>query len=180
MQVLANGAPFTLAALAFAMTSMPPFAVLGAGALAAAASDTWGTEVGTLVGGVPRSIITGRPVAPGISGGVTWVGTLASVFGAAVIAGSAVVLGWPRRLALMAFVGGVVGSLTDSLIGGTIQARRWCDACGVSTERAVHGCGRTTRHAGGVRWMDNDWVNVVSGTTGALAALGVGVALRAV
>jgi uncharacterized membrane protein len=66
--------------------------------------------------------------------------------------------------------GGVVGALADSLIGATVQARRWCDACGVATERVRHDCGSPTRTAGGVSGLDNDMVNLFSGILGGVAA----------
>ena len=178
MQVLANGGPFTLAAALYALHPAPELAVLAGGALATAAADTWATEIGTLAGGEPRSIIHGGRVPAGMSGGVTLVGTLASILGAAAIAGAALLLGWPRAVAAAAAAGGLAGSLADSVLGATVQARRRCEACGVPTERGVHACGRPTRHDGGVRWLDNDWVNLLSGAMGALAALGVAAALR--
>jgi uncharacterized protein (TIGR00297 family) len=180
MQVMANGAPFALAAIGYVVTTSPIFLVVGVAALAAATADTWATEIGTLVGGVPRSIITREPLEPGMSGGVTAIGTLASIVGAVAIALMALALGWSRTDALAAVAGGLSGSLVDSLLGATVQARRWCDVCETMTERETHSCGRQTRHVGGARWMDNDWVNVISGLTGALTALAVAAALGSV
>lgn len=168
-QVLANGGLFTAAALCSLVAPWPGWLVLGAGALAAATSDTWATEIGTLAGARTRSIVTGRVVPPGTSGGVTLAGIAAAVAGAAFVAGLAWLLGWPRPGAILA--GGVVGSTVDSLLGATIQARRWCDRCGVGTERELHPCGAATRHAGGLGWLDNDGVNIASALAGALAAL---------
>ncbi|MEZ4523276.1 MAG: DUF92 domain-containing protein [Thermomicrobiales bacterium] len=49
---------------------------------AAATSDTWATELGIRSGQMPRYVLSGRPVAAGLSGGITPAGTLASVAGA--------------------------------------------------------------------------------------------------
>ena len=54
IQVLANGGLFAAMALASTLTGQPLLATAALGALAAAAADTWATEVGTLAGGVPR------------------------------------------------------------------------------------------------------------------------------
>lgn len=173
VQVLANGGIFAAAALLAVLdpAHVTRWQALGAGVLAASASDTWATEIGTLVGGVPRSIIAWRPLPRGMSGGVTTAGMLAALAGAAFVALVAVLLRWPVRIALFAFVGGFVGSTLDSILGATLQTRRWCDACRATTERAVHDCGAATRRAGGVPWLDNDTVNLISGLAGGLLAL---------
>lgn len=170
-QVLANGGAFVAAALLFLLRPSPLAMALGAGALAAAAADTFSTELGALSRTPPRSILTGRPVLPGMSGGVTLLGTAASVLGAALLAAGALLLGWPVRVALAALAGGVAGALLDSLLGAAVQQRRHCPACGRATERAVHGCGTATLPAGGVAWIDNDAVNLLATIGGALVAV---------
>jgi len=168
-QVLSNGGVFAGAALLSILApEWPGWTAVGAGALAAATADTWATEVGTLAGGVPRSITSMRPVPPGTSGGVTPAGTLASLAGAGFIAALAWAAGWPREAVVGgAAVGGFAGSLADSLLGATLQSRRWCDHCGAATERTVHSCGTTTRAAGGLSWLDNDRVNLAATLVGA-------------
>jgi uncharacterized protein (TIGR00297 family) len=168
-QVVANGGLFALAALLSLVAPWPGWMVAGAGALAAATSDTWATEIGTLAGGTPRSITTGRAVPPGTSGGITVAGTLAAICGAAFVAALAWALRWPAAGAVL--LGGLAGSTADSVLGATIQARRWCERCGAGTERAVHACGSPTRPAGGLRRLDNDGVNLASAFVGALVAL---------
>jgi uncharacterized protein (TIGR00297 family) len=173
VQVLANGAVFGVAAL-FVMlqpTYGTRWQALGAGALAASASDTWATEIGTLFGGRPRSIVHWRPVPRGMSGGVTVIGMLAALAGAAFVALIAAGLRWPPRVALFALAGGFVGSTLDSLLGAMLQSRRWCHACRAVTERAVHDCGAATVRAGGIPGFGNDAVNFVSGLVGGLLAL---------
>ena len=169
-QVLANGGPFALAALGFTAAPSLPLMAFALGALAAATADTWATEVGTLAGGTPRSIRTLRPVPAGTSGGVSVVGTLASVLGALLLPALALALHWPGTVVAGAVAGGVAGALVDSLLGATLQARRRCARCGTDTERIVHDCGTATEHAGGVAWLDNDAVNLVSGVAGGLLA----------
>jgi uncharacterized protein (TIGR00297 family) len=90
-QVIANGGLFAVAAVAGA--SLPPewgagrtLTAAALGALAASAADTWATEIGSMASRPPRSILTGRPVAPGTSGGVNLLGMSAMVAGAAFVA----------------------------------------------------------------------------------------------
>jgi len=174
LQVLANGGVFALAAaLAAIFPDDARWLALGAGALAASASDTWATEVGTLVGGTPRSILGFRPVPVGMSGGVTIAGTLAALAGALFVAVATGLLSWPTPVAIGAALGGIAGSTLDSLLGASLQGRRWCDTCDCASERDVHDCGRPTRRAGGIAWLTNDAVNLACGLMGGLVALGV-------
>jgi uncharacterized protein (TIGR00297 family) len=169
-QVLANGGVFAVAALGSIIARSPIWYAMGAGALAASTADTWATEVGTLEGGDPISIISGRRVAPGTSGGITLVGTVAGVGGALFIGAVAALANWPVPFTAVA-LGGVAGALADSLLGATLQSQRWCDLCATATERLVHSCGTPTRHAGGLAGFDNDAVNAACSTVGALVAL---------
>lgn len=173
VQVLANGGVATL--LALAQTIAPPSAQLWTaygGAVAAAAADTWATEIGSRWGGAPRSIVTFRSVAPGASGGITIAGLGASVAGALAIAA---VLGPDRATnsaphIIAVTLGGLAGSLTDSLLGATLQEVRWCDACRKETEALVHQCGATTYPLRGQPWCTNDTVNLLATIVGALTA----------
>lgn len=161
-QVLANGGIFAATALLGA-----PLAALGA--LAAATADTWATEIGTLIGGTPRSILTGKAVSAGTSGGMTLSGSLAMVMGALFVPIIAMGLSLPKAIGIVT-AAGVAGALADSLLGATLQERRWCATCNSSSERRVHDCGTTTTLSGGLEWMGNDVVNLAATAVGALVA----------
>ena len=169
IQVMANGGLFAAMAVASTLTGQPLLATAALGALAAAAADTWATEVGTLAGGVPRSVVSFEPLAPGTSGGVTVAGTMASVAGAALVAVVAWLTG-AARMPVAVFVGGIIGSAADSFVGAAVQERRWCDRCAKATERRVHTCGAATRITGGIPGVRNDFVNVVCTVVGAAVA----------
>ncbi len=172
-QVWANGGVFVIAAISAAATENDVAIAAALGALAASMADTAATEVGTAIGGEPRSIITGQKVAIGMSGGVTVAGTLAMLGGSAVIGTITLALGFSSRAAWAALAGGMAGALADSLLGAVVQERRRCPACGALTERRAHHC-RTVAVAtdvvGGVRGFDNDWVNLTSTSIGALVS----------
>lgn len=174
VQVISNGGVFAVAAIAWLATGSTLWLAAGAGAIATAASDSWATEVGMWLGGEPRSIATGRRLARGTSGGVTASGTAGAVAGAAVISGTMLIIGWPPSVAAAAALAGVLGMLTDSILGATLQASRTCVACGRVTERTIH-CDRATSLRRGVRWMDNDAVNALA----TLAGAGIAVSLLA-
>lgn len=174
-QIAANGAAFTIAAIGSILFPSLLWNAFGIGAIATSAADTWATEVGTLSGKPPRSILTGRPVPTGTSGGISLSGCIAGVAGAVLIGIIAVALGWPKLFLYAAVIGGVGGALLDSVAGALCQDRRWCDTCGVATERIVHSCGAATRHAGGLSWLDNDAVNAVTTFAGGGIGLLVGI-----
>ena len=170
IQVLSNGGLFTVAALGHLVFPSPIWYAIAIGALAASTADTWATEVGTLSRIEPVSIDSGKKVAPGTSGGVTPIGSIAGATGALFIAAVGVLAHWPVPFAAVA-LGGMAGALADSFLGATVQARRWCDVCATPTERLVHRCGTATRHAGGLAGLDNDAVNAVCSAVGALVAI---------
>lgn len=166
VQVLANGSVFAAAAVASTFGNTGIWQAVGAGAIAAATADTWSTEVGTVLGGTPRLILNGRPVPPGTSGGVTAAGIVTSVAASVLAALVATSMRWETPVLAIA-TGGVIGSLVDSVIGATLQERRWCETCSVNTERRRHSCGTPTVHRGGIRGFDNDIVNLTSTLAGA-------------
>ena len=170
-QVLANGGVFAASALTGTWFGVPRLHLAAAGALAAAAADTWATEVGTLWGGTPRSLRTGRPVAPGMSGGVTPIGLATSAVAALLLARATprLVPGAPTAALAAVALAGVAGSVADSLLGAVVQVRRRCVRCGLLTERPTH-CEARTRVDGGWRAMTNDTVNLLATVVGALVA----------
>jgi uncharacterized protein (TIGR00297 family) len=165
-QVLANGGVATVAALLGAWTA-------AGGAIAAAAADTWATEIGALSPFPPRLITSGRRVTRGTSGGITALGTLGGVAGALVIAWLAQALA-PRGAApgLATLAGaGVAGMLADSLLGATAQGKYQCPACDARFERGNTVCHEPVRLTGGWAWLDNDGVNLAATLCGAAVAL---------
>ena len=148
-QVLANGGIAAAAAAAYTLSGWPQAFGVAAGAIAAAAADTWATEGGRWSRTPPRLITTGKPVSPGVSGGVTAAGTLASVAASLFIAAAALALGAGPRPGVSGGAGfagwiavaGFTGSLLDSVLGATLEGR-WS-------------------------WLDNDLVNVFATGWGA-------------
>jgi uncharacterized protein (TIGR00297 family) len=166
-QVLANGGVAAFCAVG-ATHGNGALAAAFAGAFAAAAADTWATEIGVLSSERPRSILTFRPVVAGLSGGVTIAGTLASVAGAVAVASTAALTGIAAFAPVA--VAGVAGSLVDSAIGAALQALRWCPRCERACETNPHACGTPTQLRRGLEWMDNDAVNLAATLTGAVVA----------
>lgn len=172
-QVAANGGVFAVAALGSVIAPSPLWIAAGSGAIAAVTADTWSTEIGTVSNRPPRLITNGAIVPPGTSGGITVAGSLAAVAGSALIAAIVLLVDWGRTAAVASFVGGLAGSLVDSVVGATIQRTRWCNRCAKVTERLVHTCGTMTEPRGGVSWIGNDAVNAIAALAGAIAGIAV-------
>jgi uncharacterized protein (TIGR00297 family) len=177
VQVLANGGLFALAAIGYLVSSRPLWQAAGAAALSASAADTWATEIGVFSRTPPRSILTGRRVPAGTSGGVTALGLFASLGAAAFMAATVWLARWPGPAILSALIGGVAGSVIDSVLGDSWQVRRHCSVCAAETEQRVHRCGRPTAVTGGISWMTNDAVNAASTLLGALVGVAAARAL---
>jgi len=199
-QVLANGGVATLCVLYLLWDDWFGPALVFAGAYAAATADTWATEIGTLARGKPRSILTGRPIATGLSGGVTFAGMLAQAAGAlwiGLVAAACMPVFWtldhegffritafaakPRfgiEVLLLVTIAGFVGALADSVAGATIQELRSCPKCDRTCETDPHACGTATQRVRGIRGVNNDVVNFFATAVGALVAGGLLTVLR--
>jgi uncharacterized protein (TIGR00297 family) len=169
-QVLCNGLPYAFLVCwsAFTWEDTGPFLLVS---MAAATSDTWSSEVGTALRGRTLDVIGFKPVRPGRSGGVSLAGSVAGLAGALCIALLVLLLPMAERMsgrdiaAITAF--GFSGMLVDSVLGSLIQARYSTAGNDIGDEGE--------QLVGGLRWMTNDMVNLLSNaitTAGSLWLLG--------
>ena len=93
--------------------------------LAEATADTVSSEIGQAFGGTPVLLTTLRRVQAGTDGAISLIGTLAGLFAAMVVIAVGLaampILGW--RFGLVAYVGGILGFVFDSLLGATLERR---------------------------------------------------------
>lgn len=169
-QVLANGVVGGVLVIVWSVSAREVLYVGYLGAVAAAAADTLGTEIGVLSSRKPLLVTTFRPVEPGRSGAVSLLGIASGFSGAllVVLSGIAwipVTSWWPAILS--GVLGGMSGTLLDSLIGATMQAQHTCSRCGTITEKNVH-CEEAAPLSRGFPWMQNDFVNFLCTLAGSI------------
>lgn len=186
-QVFANGGAATLCCLANVVAPSPLWWAAFIGAMAAANADTWATEIGGLSKSAPRSILTGRKVTAGTSGGVTLLGFTATASGGIFIA----MMAWvflqlnPKQIGtslpmdaetgfwslfILGLLGGTLGALLDSVIGASWQRMYVCQTCGRLIEQESH-CGHKATRVRGWNWMNNDRVNLICTVFGGIVAM---------
>ncbi len=167
MESLSEGVPFTLFAISVAIST----------------ADTWSSELGIFFKGRVVDILGFRPMPSGVSGGVSWQGTLAGLLGAACIALMATPMGvGPARIV---FAAGFSGMLLDSVLGSLFQAKyivdgKWSDVPAGLSAAGIRKVGNpypenpekteVFEPVRGKWWSSNDWVNLFSNFATTLAA----------
>jgi uncharacterized protein (TIGR00297 family) len=133
--------------------------LLFSSSIAAAMSDTWGTEFGKISKSKPKLITSMKNVNHGESGGVTFVGTIASFLGASVIGlATNYLFHISQKEIILIILSGFLASIIDSILGATLQGR----FKSMKTDRIIELDLKDTIHISGLKWMTNDVVNIVN------------------
>lgn len=169
MRVLCNVGTGAMAMGLYLITGRPLFAVAFAGVMAESLADSAASKIGPLSKRHPRDICTGKIVPTGLSGGVTLLGSLAELVGAAVIAAIWTLSTGDLREGCIVLLAGFLGAMADSVLGSRVQGKFRCPVCGKITERTEH-CGAETTLCAGSRAVTNDTVNLLSNLAAALIA----------
>nr|WP_237691049.1 DUF92 domain-containing protein [Paenibacillus caui] len=182
-QVFANGGLGMLVCLGNFVLPSPLWVYAFVGIMATVTADTWATELGGLSRKPPRSVLTGKRVPRGTSGGVSLAGSAAALAGGLLIGAFAWLflrisghaphsLSLPVQL-LLGGAGGLAGAYADSIMGASVQRMYRCAVCGKVVEVSHH-CGQPAARHRGLSWMSNDAVNLISSAAGGLVSLGLG------
>ncbi|KAF8332329.1 integral membrane protein DUF92-domain-containing protein [Cantharellus anzutake] len=153
------------------------------GHMACCLGDTLASEIGVLAKSTPRLVTTWKKVPPGTNGGMTLLGTFASVLGGALIGA---ILGFELfleggtclsahdwkysklfeygRLVLYGAVAGALGSYIDSLLGATLQKTRYHkDKKQILLDESLTR-GPEVTDISGLNVLNNNQVNFISAT----------------
>jgi uncharacterized protein (TIGR00297 family) len=161
-QTLANGGVATILVLTSFLSGYEMIYYVYIASLAAATADTWGTELGIFSKKNPVLITNFNSVSPGTSGGISIIGSIASLFGSIFIVfiGSLFISLTSYQIIFIVLFG-YAGSLMDSIIGATLQGQYKCEICNKNTESKFH-CKCKTNLIHGKPYIDNDLVNLFS------------------
>lgn len=176
MQVIANGFAAAVCSMLFVITDSPVFIVGFIAAIAEAFADTVASGLGVFSSHT-FDVFRFKRVEKGLSGGMSIVGTLSSLLAAFAISSLALAFGvvGPVGFVIGASLG-FLGNVFDSLLGSLVQVKYRCKLCGKLTEAKEH-CGIPSIYQSGVRFFDNDTVNLVSGIFAAALAAALAFAI---
>lgn len=165
-QVLANGGGAFIASLGFYISHDLAWIAFFIATLAAANADTWASEIGVLSKATPFHLKKWQRVQPGMSGAVTFVGTLAALCGSMVVASLGVVLFDNAfsniSITFLLFSGiGFLGCFIDTIIGAVFEVTYKCSKCGQIAEQKSH-CGSKAVQNSGLKLIGNNQVNFLS------------------
>lgn len=169
VQVLANGIVATICASLFAITNNRIFVIAFAASLAEALADTVASGIGVMN---PKAydVFRMKPCKPGISGGMSVLGTASSFVAACIMGNIGFCFGLIRgREVLVVSAAAFLGGVFDSFLGSLVQVKYRCVKCDELTEREVH-CGEPTVHYSGLKLMSNDIVNLLGTAFSAIFA----------
>lgn len=170
IQVISNALPAAIFSILFYVQGNIIFLLAAVVAIAASNSDTWASEIGILSKGKTRYIVNFKLAPKGISGGITYLGTVASLLGAFVIAitfvisyGFIVEFEWLFLVEALIILtlGGFAGSIIDSYLGALIQAKYRGIKSGILTEKKFLP-NEGVVLASGLAIITNDMVNLMS------------------
>lgn len=164
VQVLANGGAALAAMLIHAFDSSPVYLAVFTACLAEACSDTWASEIGVLSKSEPVSILTFTKVPKGLSGGVSLLGTCSAMLSSILygIFAFSCYDGINLSLVMVVIFSSFAGVMTDSVLGATLQAHFYDEKEDIITEHSRDREGNALKLVRGLRFMDNDMVNLTS------------------
>ena len=170
VQVMANGLiPMILAVIFFCHNHIV-FLVAYVAVLAEAFADTAASGFGVFSKGT-YDLFKMRKCQRGISGGMSVVGTVSALLAAFLFSALVLPFGFDDvSFLLIAPISAFLGVVFDSFLGSLLQVKYKCNVCDSLTERELH-CGVKTTRTSGIKFVDNDVVNITSGLFTAIISI---------
>ena len=161
IQVIANGVVPMFMAIAYLVSGAQIFVIAYTAALAECFADTCASGFGMLSSSAFDPFRM-KKVPVGLSGGMSAMGTAASLIAAFAFPMIALAFGaLGITECLIAALSAAVGAIADSMLGSLLQVKFKCPVCGIITEKDMH-CGSKTTRISGLKIVSNDVVNVLA------------------
>jgi uncharacterized protein (TIGR00297 family) len=168
IQVIANGGVGGLLTLLYSLTNNELLYYYFLASLSVVCSDTWSTEIGTDTNWNTYNILNFRRVEKGFSGGISLPGSLAGLLGSVIISISGFLLiEFNLKFFVIIIMSGILGNVLDSILGVAVQVKYNCPVCRKIVEIKNH-CATQTHYFGGIRFIDNNAVNLIASISGIL------------
>ena len=176
VQVLSNGIVAAICALLYVFTRNYGFVLGFIAALAEALADTLASGVGS-ISGRAYDLFRFKPCQPGLSGGMSLIGTVFSLIGGIIVSIVAYIFGRITFVEIIIVSAcAFLGALFDSMLGSLLQVKYKCTKCGSIIE-AEHHCGAISEHYSGLKFINNDMVNFFGTLLAALIAFAISYAI---
>ena len=138
-------------------------------------ADSMASDLGRLSNKKPKDILGLREIIPGISGGISWLGTFMAFLGAVI----ATLIPYAFYTKTISWYIGLIicgiafsGTFIDSILGSGLQVLYKCLNCNNFVESKIH-CDNQAVYVKGVPWITNSMVNFLSGILTAGIACGL-------
>ena len=162
VQIVVNGCMGTIFIILYGLSKERRFLVLSLIGIGGCFIDSIASDIGTISKKPPYDFIRKKAVPPGISGGISMLGTFSALaFSIILLAFSYIIIG--LRINESILIGGAsfAQSILDTVFGSLIQAKYQCVECNMLIETEKH-CGQYAHKISGLRWVNNNTVNLLS------------------
>ena len=157
-QVFANGIIGIVFMIFYGVTKHDIYLITAIVSFCISMADSTSSELGVYFKGATYDILSFKRMQPGVSGGISWQGTLAGLAGALLLSFAA---SYFYIFSFQIFFGisfaGFAGMITDSILGSWLQVK-YKTADGKLTDDEENGAIKIK----GVNWCTNDMVNILS------------------
>lgn len=160
-QLIANALMIVLSIAIYGITKNVVFIISFFATIAEAIGDSIASDVGVLSRTDPFDICTFKKVPKGVSGGISILGTIASIcvcLYTGILYCCIYEMNFHHFAAIV--ISSLLGIILDSVLGSKIQAQYRCAICGKVTEKERH-CEQATTLEKGFRTFDNTKVNLI-------------------
>lgn len=158
LQVFCNGIAGILCLILFNITQQELYLLAALVSFCISMSDSVSSELGTFFKGNTIDILSFKKTPVGISGGISWQGTVAGLGGAIILTAAAFyTYHFPAIIFGQIAICGFSGMLVDSILGSLLQVK-YTNFNGLLVEENEAGAVQTK----GFNWCNNNMVNLLS------------------